>query len=79
MVLTLLGGPPSSPSPKLTPFPSGPRQRPALMSGTVVVYLTALDKLGANVFLGGDSTWTMCTLVQKGDKRRLTGSGVGGG
>ncbi len=28
-------GHPSPPSPKLTPFPSGPRQRPAPMSGTV--------------------------------------------
>jgi hypothetical protein len=27
-------GPPSLPSPKLTPFPSGRRQQPALMSGT---------------------------------------------
>ncbi len=33
---SLLGGPgpPSPPSPELTPFPSGPRQRPTLMLGT---------------------------------------------
>jgi hypothetical protein len=29
------GGPPSPPSPKLTPFPSDPRQQPASMSGTI--------------------------------------------
>ncbi len=33
----LLGGPgpPSPPSPELTPFPSGPRQRPTFVSGTI--------------------------------------------
>jgi hypothetical protein len=36
---SLLGGPgpPSPPSPELTPFPSGPRQRPTLTLGTGIV------------------------------------------
>jgi hypothetical protein len=36
-------GPLSPPSPELTPFPSGPRQRPTLMSGTPL-----LDNLPSN-------------------------------
>jgi hypothetical protein len=30
-------GPPSPPSPELTPIPSGPRQRPTLMLGTIIL------------------------------------------
>ncbi len=32
-------GPPSRPSPKLTPFPSGPRQCPAFVSGMYKLYI----------------------------------------
>ncbi len=32
-------GPPSPPSPELTPFPSGPRQRPTLMLGTLMSHI----------------------------------------
>jgi hypothetical protein len=51
-------GPPSPPSPELTPFPSGSRQQPAPMSGTLILlrllgkmHLTVHNKLTKNLQL----------------------------
>jgi hypothetical protein len=50
---SLLGGPgpPSHLSPELTPFPSGPRQRPTLMLGTLKIREYVADSVLIHFFV----------------------------